>query len=226
MRGSWHRLLALALVLAGLLLLAGCEASQQQFVLDWAQEWARSKNLHPRNEDGSINIRAAINLGLRAAGASTGDPDADAALDAFLVVKKINDADNLMDKGRQEHDPAPMDEAIKMRPGDWTYRLSRGTLALDQHDYDTAQTHFDEADRIAAERGIDPIWYAGRNIAELQALYDERLQDGIPMESTPQCRPFWERLAQSYELRWQATKDEADQAAAADARQRAEACGQ
>ena len=214
-----------AVLLTMALMLAGCDVLDQQLVIDWAEEWARAKNIHPRNEDGSINIGAGINLATRAAGFSTGDEDADAALDVFLVVRGINDADKLMDEGRQKHDPAPMDQAIAARPGDWTYRSTRAALALDQGDVATAQAQFDAADAIAADRGIDPLWYADQSIDDLQNAALERMADGVPgFDEAPQCRMYWDRMAQLWALRYSASHDAEDQALAADARAKVESC--
>jgi len=208
---TWWRVARWALLLTMLVALAGGDVLDRQLVIDWANEWARAKDINPRNEDGSINIMAGINLATRAAGRSTGDKDADAALDVFLVVKKINDADKLVDEGRKNNDAAPMDQAIAARPEDWTYRSARAALALDQGDLATAQAQY-------------PLWYANRSIDDLEnATAGLTAADG-PGLSGAQCHAYWERMADLWRMRYDAGHNPGDQAAAAEALSNAEVC--
>ena len=211
---TMRRFALLACLLA--LGLAACQftESDREMVRSFIEEWARSKNMHPVNEDGSLSLQGLWNAGSRIVTGSTGDDEADAVLDAYEVIRNLNEADKLMDKGRQERDPAVMDQAIQRRPGDWTYRVSRAALALEQGDWTAYTEQTGAAAQIVGERGIDPLWYTNQNIQDLEPVQAKLAASGWPNKE--QCIQVNQALATHYRQRHALT-------ASADARAQAEA---
>jgi hypothetical protein len=204
----------LVLVACGLLLgLAGCgTAEDRAMVKDFIEDWVRSKKMHPIKEDGGFSWEGAWNLGTRIATGSVGDEETDAVLDAYEVIDTIHRADKLMDEGRDERDPSKMDQAIKMRPGDWTYRVSRAGLALEQGDLAQYSAQVDAA--AQASQGKDPLWIANQHIGELEKVEDKLAMGGFT--SADQCRQLYGALHDQYSQRADLTNSLADREQASD----------
>jgi hypothetical protein len=198
----------LVLVACGLLLcLAGCGTPEDRaMVKDFIEDWVRSKKMHPINEDGGISFEGIWNLGTRVVTGSVGDEETDAVLDAYEVIDNIHKADKMMDEGREERDASKMDQAIKMRPGDWTYRYSRAGLALEQGDL--AQYNAQVAAAAEASQGKDPLWVANQHIGELEKVEDRLALGGFT--SADQCRQLYGALYQQYNQRADLTNSSAD----------------
>lgn len=116
-----------SLMLAALLVLGACDASDVQLAKDFIVQWAS-------DHAGEI---AAHRGGALTSWLVEKDPNqdyVDAAVDGYEVVSNLQEADRLMDKGRKNSDPKAMDAALKRRPDDWTYQLSRSDLALQMND--------------------------------------------------------------------------------------------
>jgi len=205
-RGDFPRIALLSLLaLTMLLVLTACEEGDVQLVKDFAQEWAKSKDLDPSTLEGIVNI------GARAGGGSTGDDEADAALDAGMVIKNIQDADNLMDQGRKNRDAAAMDKAIKKRPEDWSYNVSRASLALEQGDLKGYHRYRNEAWRLIDYGISNPrryIQYTNQRINELEAV---KARLGGRFQSQDQCHEFYNSLKTEYAARAYLTGSKADQ---------------
>ena len=198
--------------------LESCAPDDRAFVRDLAQEWMTEHNVNPANEDGSINIMGGVNLLGQAAGVTTRDPEVEAVMNAYTVIDNINRSDQLMEEGRQNRDPAKMDQAIDNRPGDWTYRTSRGALALEYGDVETAQEQFVAADAIVQQGNIDPVWYANQGISDLQSIPGaEHINYGEP------CRAYYEQLSYYQAVLHQSATDPQEKARAMAALQDAEA---
>lgn len=139
--------------------LAGCEEGDEAFVRDFLLDWATN---NPGSTLGGL------------LGVGDGN-EVTAALGALSTIDNVNKADALMDEGRDKGDPAKMDEAIKLRPGDWTYRTSRAVLALDQGDL----TGYDANARAAQERSPDRV-VGGRTVSgsdrEIRQRFEELAQ--------------------------------------------------
>jgi hypothetical protein len=193
-------------------------------VRSFIEEWARSKDMHPVNEDGSVSWQGLWNAGSRVLTGRTGDDEVDAVLDAYEMIKNLNEADKLMDKGRQERDPAAMDQAIQRRPGDWTYRVSRAALALEQGDWATYEQQTGAAAQTVGERGIDPLWYANQNIGDLEPVRDKLAASGWPDKE--QCIQVNQALATHYSQRSALTGSAEDLARVEEAKSLIAACGQ
>ncbi len=125
-----YLILVSLVILLVALLPTGCNPEGRELAMSFLREWAAEKNIDPGTPGGMFNI------GIRAMGGSTGDEGADAVIDAGMVIKNLVDADNLMDAGRESSDISLMDQAINMRPDDWTYRVSKSNLLLKQGDLD------------------------------------------------------------------------------------------
>jgi len=218
----WFALLACLLALG----LAACQftESDREMVRSFIEEWARSKNMHPVNEDGSLSLQGLWNAGSRIVTGRSGDEEADAVLDAYEVVSNMHEADKLMDKGRQERDPAAMDQAIQRRPGDWTYRVSRAALALEQGDWTTYSQQTGAAAQIVGERNIDPLWYTNQNIQDLEPVQATLAASGWPDKE--QCIQLNQALATHYLQRYALTRAAADLAQVEAAKSLVAACGE
>jgi hypothetical protein len=212
----------LVLVACGLLLaLSGCgTAEDRAMVKDFVEDWVRSKEIHPINEEGGIDWQGAWNLGTRIVTGSVGDEETDAVLDAYQVIDTIHQADKLMDEGRDERDASKMDQAIKMRPGDWTYRVTRAGLALEQGDLTQYSAQVDAA--AQASQGKDPLWVANQHIGEFEKVENKLATSGFT--SADQCRQVYGALFDQYSRRAALTKSPDDQAKANDALARQSAC--
>lgn len=142
-----HRVWLLIAALLMPLLLTACEDADTEFLLDIAVEFAQEKGL--LNSDGSPNLAT---LGQYALFGTTGDPGADAALEAGLVVKNLEDADRLAQEGAEEGDMDKIDAAINARPGDWSYREQRAALLMAQGDSQAAEQAMAEADQLVFDQ--------------------------------------------------------------------------
>jgi hypothetical protein len=121
----------------------------------------------------------------------TGDPQADEALGAFDMVLNVFDADKLMDQGRKNGDAAAMDQAIKLRPGDWTYHTSRAVLALRDGDTATREREAALAGQLATQRGMDEV----SQYRQLVRDYDRVIPNP---QSNPQCRAILQDKIAAY----------------------------
>jgi tetratricopeptide (TPR) repeat protein len=80
------------------------------------------------------------------------DPELGAALDAGEVVYTMERADSLAQEGLEENNLDKIDQAIKMRPEDWSYHDSKAALLLSQGDPEAAQASFNQAEELVADR--------------------------------------------------------------------------
>jgi hypothetical protein len=194
-------------------LITGCvdmEADDRDLVEAFFEEWLEVKDIDPVNDDGSIDPEGAARAGRRIVTDSTGDDEADAALDAYDVVSDINEADKLMEEGRLYRDPAKMDQAIALRPDDWTYRSSRAALALDAGDMDTYQTHATAHFRLTDGGKVDPLWEANDTIKNFEKVEQRAFVSG--WKSAEQCIALYHELAYGYQERLRYTKSDEDRA--------------
>lgn len=140
-------------------------------VAELAAEWAVGKNIittdcQPPFEGRSCSFgvnpvevarwRASQNdvlgYGLGLIGASSVDQEASSALKAARVVNKLTQADTLADDGLRQRNLSKIDEAIALRPGDWSLRDRRAALMMAQGDDDAAGRALNEADELVEEQ--------------------------------------------------------------------------
>lgn len=142
---KWGLMLALP-VLASML--AGCTKQDWQDLADFAKTWAREHKL--LNEDGNPNYVA---IGGRTVfGTSTGDEQTDAVIDGGTVVKNFEEAEKLSEEASESGDKKKVDQAIRLRPGEFRYYNQRGAMLL-LPGKSGWEKDFAEADELAARYG-------------------------------------------------------------------------
>ena len=170
-----RRLIALALLAT--FSVSACEAGDVQLAKDFLQQWAI-------DHAGEI---AAHKLGLPA-----DDDYVGAAVDGAEVVMNLQQADALMAKGRKNSDPVAMDAALKLRPHDWSYELSRADLALRQND---VTTYFnDEAGAMHDSSGPHQGLAYQQEYRELVSVHKYLYARGH-YDSYYQCQALYSRLS-------------------------------
>lgn len=204
----------LSIVITALLLcsvLSGCELlelfggeSEQQQVEEVAQEWVDENDMSPVNQDGTINTDGAVKAAKRAVTGSTGDPEVDAALASDQAIIKIAEADKLVERGWEQNNAYDFDNAVRLRPEDWTYRISRAAWNMDY--FVSPNMNQVDADLAAAENMLGPskderIRYAQQGIALLERVkttmakpYASGEQADLWKKSR-ECRTVFSRLA-------------------------------
>ena len=176
-----RRLVLLAVLAIGLLV-TGCEGEDRQLLIDLALEWAREN---------------AVDIGAYTLWGRSGNDEVDAVMDARDVIATINGADQLMEQGRADGDLEKMQEAIELRPGDYTYRTSYATALLKSGDVAGAQAQFDASAEALGAYGEGHITAAAaQGVDELEALEPYFQQNGFVSED--QCWTYYERLAFYY----------------------------
>ena len=177
-----------ALALAALMLAAvGCDAESRQFVIDLALSWAAEH---------------AVDIGKYTFLGRSGDAEVDAVMGARDVITNIQAADKLMEEGRANNDLTKMEQAIKKRPGDYTYRVSYGTALLQGGSWEEAEDQFTAADAAITSYGSQHVQdYAIQGIDELGALRPGFEENGFATKQ--QCETYYGRLAFFYGLRYQ-----------------------
>lgn len=164
-------------------ILTGCSGEDADLIIDLALSWAAEH---------AGEIAAYGILG------TSGNDEVDAVLDAKGVIDNINAADRLMEEGRAEGDLSKMEEAIEMRPGDYTYRTSYAAALLQSGDTAEAEAQFAAADEAVVNYGGDHSQeYAIQGIEELSALGLE--EKGFTDKA--QCQAYYGRMAYFYEIR-------------------------
>jgi hypothetical protein len=193
-------LVIVMLLLAGLQ--AGCAevtAADKAFVQDLAMDWLESKGMRYENADGTPNARGAANL-LMAALIGSGDDEVDAVLGIYGAVKGVVNADKAMDEARASGDAAAMDEVIKSRPHDWSYRSSRAVLALAQGDMATYEQQANSFAEIAREQGVPPARQARQIIKDYETI-------SVPDTGEP-CNRKYLSLAGAYNTLYKETGEQ------------------
>jgi len=177
-----HRLVG-SLLLATLAL-GACSADDRQLAQAFIQQWA---------------IDHADEIAMHKLGLSDGNSYVDAAVDAADVVMNFQRAEDLMAKGRRNSDPKSMDAAMKLRPNDWTYELSRSHLALQLGDMDT---YWGNWNRVGIDFPLGTPWQKvdRQSYSELLVVH-KRLDTGpgsvSGYKSYAQCRALYDALAVS-----------------------------
>lgn len=176
---SHRRRAAFLLVMA--LGVGACEAGDAALVKDFVQQWA---------------VDHAGEIAIHKLGIPSDDDYVGAAVDGADVIMNLQEADALMAKGRKNSDPAAMDAAIKLRPYDWTYDVSRADLALELGDM---KTYWGSTDRAFIHAiGTKTETIQRQQYSELVAVH-RRLDRGpgsvAGYASYEQCRALYDLLA-------------------------------
>ncbi|HSO28758.1 MAG TPA: hypothetical protein VLS28_02535 [Candidatus Sulfomarinibacteraceae bacterium] len=171
----------LGFLLLSTLALGACSGDDRELAQAFIQEWA---------------VDHAGEIAMHRLGLSDGDSYVDAAVDAADVVTTFQQAEDLMAKGRRSADPVAMDSAIKLRPYDWTYELSRSNLALQLGDMDGYWRNRDQVQIDAV--GVPWERVDKQSYSELLAVH-KRLDTGPGsvggFASYEQCRALYDGLA-------------------------------
>lgn len=197
------------LFVAGAALLGGCSEVDEAMLNDFVTSWVV-------DNAGKVFSHTAFG--------SSGDPTVDAVLDAKSVLDRIEKADKLMENGRKNRDPALMDEAIELRPGDISYRAARSALALEQGNMDAYQEHNEAAAQIIAGGDVDGVWALDQNINEYEGVEDRIGSSPDGFSSNAQCRELYVGLSELYSQRADMTGNANDAAMAQGYRNQAEYC--
>jgi hypothetical protein len=144
------------ILLAMSVAVAGCAEGDVAFVRDFLLDWAA-------NNPGST-LGGLIGVG-------EGN-EVTAALGALSTIDKVNKADALMDDGRKNRDAKKMDEAIELRPKDWTYRTSRAVVALDLGSLSGYDANVKAAQELSLNRQIGGRTVSGSD-REVRQRYNE-----------------------------------------------------
>lgn len=197
------------LFVVGAALLGGCSEVDEAMLNDFVMSWV---------VDNADKVFSHTAFG------SSGDPTVDAVLDAKSVLDRIEKADKLMDNGRKNRDPALMDEAIELRPGDISYRAARSALALEQGDMDAYREHNEAAAQIIAGGDVNGVWALSQNIDEYEGVEDRIGSSTSGFSSNAQCRELYVGLSELYSQRADMTGNANDEAMAQGYRNQAEYC--
>lgn len=142
-----------------------------EFAAGLAVEWAVEKNLlnascpapyDAHNCDISVNPtevaiwqasqNKAVGFGMNLLGARDVDQEAAAALGAARVAADLTRAESLADEGLATRNVAKIDQAIALRPKDWSIRDRRAAFMLVEGDTDAADRAFKEAEDLVQEQ--------------------------------------------------------------------------
>jgi len=115
-------------------LLTACSEEADDLLFEMALEWAAEKNLitcgstsgDPDDCEPTFNY---IEIGRYATGFGA-DPEVQAAFDTGIVARDIQAADQLAAEALATGDVSKFDEAIALRPSDWTYHEQRAAFLL------------------------------------------------------------------------------------------------
>ncbi|OGN99889.1 MAG: hypothetical protein A2Y90_03600 [Chloroflexi bacterium RBG_13_52_12] len=151
--------------------LNSCDSGGLQQLINWAKLWAIVHDI--TDADGAPNAGAITRF---AAGdafgfGTTGDEEGDAAIDAARVLDNLRKAEDAADQGWKElykgsnikeYVLPHYNQAIGLRPDDWSYRNERGIAYLEDinnpDNAKLAKADFDKAAALAKKSG-KPVEY-------------------------------------------------------------------
>jgi tetratricopeptide (TPR) repeat protein len=142
----------LLILLLLLPLLSACEDTEMvDFLAELAVEWAQEKGILDANNKVDWIQVGAYQLQRFAAG-TTGDNELDAALEAGPVIHNFHQADKLSEQGLEEGDVSKIDQAINLRPDDWSYYDKKAAVLYSQGNAVEADRNFEEAEWLVDDR--------------------------------------------------------------------------
>lgn len=150
---SKRRLLAfISVALLLIPLLSGCgDTELVDELVDMGKEWGQEKGLIDENME--IEWLQVTAYGVeRAVKGSTGDSTLDAALEAGPTVYTFHKADDLANRGLEEGNVALIDQAITMRPDDWSYYDKKAAVLINQGNMEEAEQNFQESEWLVDGR--------------------------------------------------------------------------
>jgi hypothetical protein len=146
--------------------LSACDTGDLQQLIYWAKLWAIVHDITDENGNPNFGAITRFAVGEAFGVGSTGDKEGDAAIDSARILNKIRQAEDEADKGWEylyggrniNSDVLPhYNQAVKLRPDDWSYRNERGIAQLENLDNPdnakAAKADFDEATALAKKSG-------------------------------------------------------------------------
>jgi hypothetical protein len=143
-----------------------CDSGGAPQLVYWARLWAVAHGITDENGNPNYGAIARFAAGEAFGLGSTGDQEADAAIDCARVLDKIRRAEDAADIGWESLNSGQniradvlshFDRAIDLRPEDWSYRNGRGIANLEDLDNAdgaaVAGADFDTANAIARKSG-------------------------------------------------------------------------
>lgn len=202
-----------SLLLAILILmtsLASCTEGGKELLMGFVQEWINTKFDIDTTDTSLIGrAEAAVRIANLLTQRSTGNPDADAALGTVKMAMNYAQAESLMDQGRKKDDPALMDQAIQLRPDDWSYRVSRATLALKDDQLGIQDANLERAGELVRKENnkASALRYYTQQINEVEAYKNsgELDRDRLEAQAAAYAQLYW-----SYYYRSQITNSPKD----------------
>jgi DNA-binding phage protein len=153
-----------------------------------------------------LGARFLPEIGMYKAFGSTGDASLDAILQAREMLNNIGHADALMDQAWEEGDPALMEEAIALRPYDWTYRVDAASMNLAQNDLRTAERHLTAAENVLPDDPDAHLAHSLQVIEQFEAIKASGDEEGYT--SVEQCHMVHDQLVRNYNRQWSLTGNE------------------
>jgi|GEM_PF-5973872 len=190
------KIILLTTMVVGALLLSGCSDQDLRDLADIARMWGQSHGL--LDDGGNPDY---WNIGQRTLGGSTGDEQADAVVDAGVVVDNFASAEAVRDAAVKAKDVKKLDSAIAMRPKEFRYHNDKGALLYEQGKLDAAQDEWERAAAIAKPYGT------ASQIRNLQSRIAAMWQVAPPRQNS---RHLAELKLSSYEEKYKLTKDPKD----------------
>jgi hypothetical protein len=176
------RHIALLIVVAVGLLATGCQGEDSQLLVDLAVEWAKE------------NAQSVL---WDAVWGTTGDGALDAILGSKKVIDDITKGDALMAEGRANGDFVAMEQAIELRPGDYTYRVSYSAALLGAGDTEEARYQLQWGAAAVAGSHDHIRRFSEQGVQELEALGPELVAKGFASQS--QCEEYYFQLEYHYD---------------------------
>jgi len=205
------KIISLLLVLMLLVpVVTGCSEAGRDILTAFVQDWVKTK-FGIDLSDNTTWGKAKAGWGLMKLFTedSTGNPDSDAALGTVKMLKNFKDAEQDMAVGRSSNNATAMDMAIALRPSDWSYHVSRSTLAFKQNDVDKGQAEWKKGEDLA---------YSDQNPTGYKYFYSQSINELEAWKNTGKLDKAsdWQQaftygtLVSDYVERYKITKDPKD----------------
>jgi predicted Zn-dependent protease len=173
--------------------LAGCTPEMQSLMIEYKDDWVAKKT----KEVGIGGMVTGVLWG------TTGDDEADAALDAYTAVssivegdKLIEQAESMMDQGNAAGAWDALEKARKARPNDWSYMHKEMAWDFATGKTGDAVNLSEQARSVSANQGANPVAVYSSAIDELTAV-----QPTVQEWPNDTKRSYFTQLSQYYSAR-------------------------
>jgi hypothetical protein len=162
----------IALLLAVLVLatsLTGCTEAGRDLLMGFVQEWFNTKfGIDTTDDSWTGKLISGAKLVKLFNEDSTGNPDSDAALGTVKMVKNFAQAETMMTDARKTDNVTLMGDAIKLRPGDWSYRASYSTALIKNNQVEKGRDEWKKGESLA---------YADQNPTAYVRFYSQSINE-------------------------------------------------